>query len=110
MNRCEVKEAFLAGVTLKDFREDRLARAEASEAREEQKREQQCRRDHRCCSQNRRRRARFQKCELKFDPSNDATQKDLDCVGEAAAFFLTPSAREASPRKSAGPDMSRYDF
>ena len=40
MNPCEVKEAFLAGVTLKDFREDRLARAEASEAREEQKREQ----------------------------------------------------------------------
>ena len=40
MNRCEVKEAFLAGVTLKDFREDKLARAEASEAREEQKREQ----------------------------------------------------------------------
>ena len=30
----------MAGVTLKDFREDRLARAEASEAREEQKREQ----------------------------------------------------------------------
>ena len=40
MNRCEVKEAFLAGVTLKDFREDKLARAEASEAREERQRRQ----------------------------------------------------------------------